>query len=503
MAGSERTRAGRIAAGAVVAAASAFVGIFGRMAVRLHDAYATSAFDLGIFDQGLWLLSRGREPFVTMRGLHLFGDHSSYVMVLLTPLYWLFDDVRALMVLTVVGLAAGAPLLYAIGRRLGVAPPLAGAVSVAYLLYPALEFMTWWSFHPELLAVPLLLAAFLFALQGRSWWFVATCVVVLAVKEDAALVVTPLGLWLAATSTGVSRRVALGVAALGVGAFALNVGVLLPHFSPTGELVYTNRYGRFGDSLAEALVGMVTDPVEVATVVGSGRSLAYLAKMLLPLALGFCRPSFLLVGAPVTMANLVSSQLGQADIRFHYSAYLTAVASIAAMLGAERLAAAWRDRPAALPLAVGAPATVLALALGANLAWSPSPIGAEDEVWIGPDRLDAARDGLLAAIPGDAVISADPFVVSHLGHRERAYMFPNPWVRDAWGAEGEPALPDPAAVEWVVVRPPAAPPDRPGGQVLDHLRTSGDFEVVLDSPDVVVLRRAGGAAPPGPGQIRP
>ncbi len=487
MAVRDRTPASRVAVACVGVATSAFVAVFGRLALRLHRAYATSAFDLGIFDQGLWLLSRFRSPFVTMRGLHLFGDHSSYVMVLLAPLYWLWDDVRALVLLTVVACALGAPLLYAIARRLGVAPPLAAAVSVAYLLYPALNFATWWSFHPEVLAVPLLFGAFLLALQGRSWWFVIASVAVLAVKEDAALVVTPLCTWLAATGTGVSRRVSVTVAVLAVVAFALNVMVALPHFSPTGELIYANRYGRFGDTVAEALVAMVADPGAVVATLGSRRSLGYLAQMLLPLAIGFCRPSFLLVGVPVTLANLLSGQLGQSDIRFHYSAYLTAVASLAAVLGAQRLTRAGRDKGAMAALA--APGVVLAMALAANVAWSPSPIGSRDEVWLGPDRLDARRDKLLAMIPDGAAVSADPFVVTHLAHRERAYMFPNPWVADAWGADGEPPRPDPASVDWVVVRPLALPPDHPGTAVLAGLRVSGEFDVVVDSPDVVVLRR--------------
>jgi hypothetical protein len=37
--------------------------------VRNHAGFHTGAFDIGIFDQGVWLLSRFHEPFVTARGL--------------------------------------------------------------------------------------------------------------------------------------------------------------------------------------------------------------------------------------------------------------------------------------------------------------------------------------------------------------------------------------------------------------------------------------------------
>jgi uncharacterized membrane protein len=42
---------------------------------RLYNYFALFAYDLGIYDQGTWLLSRGQSPFVTVRGMPLFADH--------------------------------------------------------------------------------------------------------------------------------------------------------------------------------------------------------------------------------------------------------------------------------------------------------------------------------------------------------------------------------------------------------------------------------------------
>jgi hypothetical protein len=54
-----------------------FVGTFVWLAWLTHARFGTFGFDLGIFDQGVWLLSRFQDPFVTIRGLPLFGDHAS------------------------------------------------------------------------------------------------------------------------------------------------------------------------------------------------------------------------------------------------------------------------------------------------------------------------------------------------------------------------------------------------------------------------------------------
>src|SRR5262249_20523369 len=60
-----------------------------RLSVEIHQGYGTSAFDVGLYDQGLWLLSRFKAPFVTLMGRNLFGDHTSFTLLFLVPLYWI------------------------------------------------------------------------------------------------------------------------------------------------------------------------------------------------------------------------------------------------------------------------------------------------------------------------------------------------------------------------------------------------------------------------------
>jgi uncharacterized membrane protein len=473
---------------AVLGATVLFVAVYGWLILEEHGSFSTQTFDFGIFDQGLWRLSRLQEPFVTLRGLNLFGDHSSLIMIPLAPLFWVWDDPRALLLFTVIALGAGGPLVYGIARRLELPGTLAAALATGYLLYPAVTWATWWNFHPELLAIPLLLGGFLLAVQKRPAWSAAALLITLLVKEDAALVVVPMALWLGFAGPW-SRRLALGVAAAAVTFFVIDVALILPSFTPTGELVYVGRYARFGDTLPEALVGMVAHPMTTLSVLFSGRSLGYLARMLLPLPTCLLRPSFLLVGVPVTVANLLSGQLGQQDIKFQYSAYLTAVVAIGAVLGAARLRSWLGNRHRHRAVGVALAGGVLAVALAANIAWSPSPIGAERAQWFHPDVFDERRAEELARIPDDAVISVDPFLAPHLAHREHVYMFPNPFLQHAWGSGGLPPSPDPGIIEWVAVRPVAYPASEAGASLLDELRTSPDFEVVVDDGDLLLLRR--------------
>jgi hypothetical protein len=41
---------------------------FGELGLQMDNGYGDSAFDLGVFDQALWLLSRFHAPFLTGHG---------------------------------------------------------------------------------------------------------------------------------------------------------------------------------------------------------------------------------------------------------------------------------------------------------------------------------------------------------------------------------------------------------------------------------------------------
>ena len=83
----------------------------------MHDGYGTPGYDMGIFDQGVWLLSRFHAPFVTVMGRNLFGDHTSFILLLAVPLYWVWPHAQTLLVLQTCLLAAAAVPVYLLALR--------------------------------------------------------------------------------------------------------------------------------------------------------------------------------------------------------------------------------------------------------------------------------------------------------------------------------------------------------------------------------------------------
>ena len=133
-----------------------------------HDHFATFGFDMGIYDQGIWLLSRFKDPFITIRGLAFFGHHMNPALTVFVPAYWLGAGPHFLLVVQVLAQASGAVAIYLLARdRLG-ERWLAVALAAVLLLNPTYQYLTWEYFHPDALALGPLLFAYWAARAGAG-----------------------------------------------------------------------------------------------------------------------------------------------------------------------------------------------------------------------------------------------------------------------------------------------------------------------------------------------
>lgn len=168
---------------------------FARLSVAVHDGYGTPGYDMGIFDQGVWLLSRFHAPFVTVMGRNLFGDHTSFILLLAVPLYWIWPRPQTLLVLQTLLIAGAAIPIYLMGRRTTGSITLATGFAAAYLLNPALQNGNLEQFHPESFLVLSVSVAIYAAFESKGRLLAIAVVASLLVKEDTALLMVPLGIW--------------------------------------------------------------------------------------------------------------------------------------------------------------------------------------------------------------------------------------------------------------------------------------------------------------------
>jgi len=456
-----------------------FVVAFVATTWTVHDRFGTYGFDLGIYDQATWLLSRGRAPFVTVRGLDLFGQHAAYIMVLVAPLYRLWADPRLLLLLQVLFLALPAVVLYRLGgRHLG--HPAAGlAVAVAYLAYPGVQWAISWQFHPEAIAAGLLALALL-AADRRRWPHMALWLALAALcGEEVGLVVAGFGLLLV---VGGHRAVGWRTAGAGLAWFLVATYVLVPLHAGRVTRLFETDYGIAGTgpwSLVRALPTMAGHAVQTGM---ANDGLFYLLLVFLPLlGLPLLAPRWLLPVAPPLLLNLAAVQPEHHQLRFHYLATAAPLLAAGAVAG---LAAVRSARRRLL-----APLLVLLVVVACLTSWRYGPAPWDrDPVAVPAGPADQVRRQALALVPEGAPVSAQYNLVPHLGHRDEVYEFPNPFRAVNWGLAGDE---HPQAtlerLRFVVVqRDLLGDQDR---QLLDRLQADPAWRTALDRQNVVVLER--------------
>ncbi len=458
----------------VAVAIGLYIVVYGALSVGNYLGFNVFGFDFGIFDQGVWLLSRFQEPFVTVRGLHLFGDHTSFILLPLVPLYWVFPSGVVLMVAQAVAIGVAALPVFLLGRDLIGDERPAAAVAVVFLLQPALGWTNLENFHPDSFEVPLLTFALWFMVRQRWRWYFVSIGLLLLVKEDVALLTFVLGIYVAVRY---SKKMGIITSAVSVGYFLFAVYVVLAFF---GEgTLYAGRipFGGVGGLMST----LFTEPGDVLSYLLSDGRPWYLWTLLAPLALlPLLAPEVMLIAIGPLGSNLVSTFGYQHQIRYHYDTLILPVLALATITALARMKG--RTRVVAWYALVW---TVLMSAFW----WGPLPGSMRSGPSANPGSpIAVSARAAIELIPDDAVVSSHYRFISHLVHRTHIYEYPNPYRATNWGngdLNGQ-RLPQADTVEYLILPPESALSDVDGA-VFEDIR---DDYVVIHEDDHLMLLRA-------------
>jgi uncharacterized membrane protein len=456
-------------------AVTAFAAGFGALAVLRHRSFTTGRFDLGNMTQAVWSTAHGDPLAVT----NLAGEqttrlasHFDPILVLFAPLWLVWPSPEMLLVAQAIAIALGALPVYWLARRHLDSERAGLGFAIAYLLFPATQWLALSEFHPVALACPLLLFAFWFLDEDRLLPFAICAALACTTKEEIPLAVAGLGLWYALARR---RRVAgIAIAIAGGAAAALALGVVA-HYND-GADPFAGRYEEVGGSPTGILKTLVSDPLTILRAAFDLDGLSYLLVLLVPLAfLPLAAPFALLPAIPELALNLLSSTDTQTSIHFHYVAPL-----VPALFAAAIFAAARFERPIVKPLV--ALVLVSNFVLGAIPLWGAIPGGEDLQANAALiSKHDRTARRALRLIPDDAVVSASNSLGAHLSGRRRFLSFP---IR--------------ADATWIAVdeRSPGyldrfAP--GPYALAIARLRRNSGWKLVFDEDGVLVFRRESSA----------
>src|SRR5438270_3682396 len=404
-------RMGRTLAGALTFLAFA---AYASVSVYRHRHYASNAFDLAVQDQTVWGYSRGEFIYNTVLGIpNLLGDHFHPILVTLAPFMLIWNSAEVLLVAQAVLLAAAGIPIYLWGEReLGA---LAGvAFQAAYLVFWGVLAGVIYDFHHAAFAVPALSTALYATMTRRNWLLVPAVMWAMLTREDIALTLIALGLYILV----VQRRWIMG--ALLMVANAVWLGLLLGFVIPAlgGGVAYRHwTYDALGSGPVSAASHVIRHPIDSLKLLFSPATKtrvwigSFAAFALLPLA-----SPLVLVALPSFLGRFWSSSPDFWAFPFQYSMVPAPILAFAAMDTCIRVARLLRGRWAAASR-VALPLAALAASVGVTVASSPL---AEVRTYL-PDSRVAEINACLGAIPAGASVAASNTLVPHLSHRSEIY----------------------------------------------------------------------------------
>jgi uncharacterized membrane protein len=283
-----------------------------------HWLYQSHAFDLGWFDQALYLISTGQVPIVSFGGFHILGDHAAIIFYPLSLFYRIYPDVHWLFAIQAIALTIAAFPLYYLSLQSGLNRYHATTIVFSYLLYPLILNKSLFDFHSEVIALPGFLFAVLAARTNKIFLFCAAILVILSCKAVLSLTVVSMGLWLIFFEN--KRRYGAIALFAGLAWFIFSTQFIIPTFSGS-EVAAVSRYNYLGSSVIEIIKNILTKPYLLLNKVFSVDTLEYLFFITLPIIWGLS-PKYLaplLSAIPMLLMNILSTAATQRNLVHQYS----------------------------------------------------------------------------------------------------------------------------------------------------------------------------------------
>ncbi|MEZ2317302.1 MAG: DUF2079 domain-containing protein, partial [Microcoleus sp.] len=290
-----------------------------------HALFQSTAFDLGIFDQAIYLISQNQTPFSSLMQMHILGDHAAVIYYPLAWLYKIYPDVHWLFLVQAVALSLGAWPSWSLARLASLNPEQSRAIAFIYLLYPVVFNINLFDFHPEVIALPALLAAIFAARLNKILWFSAAILLILSCKAVLSLTVAAMGLWLLLCE----KKQRCGAIALvfGIAWFVIASQKIIPFFSGS-EVAGVGRYSYLGKSVLEIIINIILKPQLILGKFFSIDTFKYIFLLSLPLFWGLLPFSSkigmryllpLIPALPTLAINILSDLPFQRSLAYQYS----------------------------------------------------------------------------------------------------------------------------------------------------------------------------------------
>nr|WP_275107401.1 DUF2079 domain-containing protein [Sulfobacillus harzensis] len=230
------------------------------MWVSLHKFYTlqASTMDLGDFEQEFWKITHGDWwAFSTVFQTPAFANDGSVFIYPLAYGFRFLGGASFLFGLQALGTAWAAWGIYRAAILNHLAEWTASILAILFLLYPAILGGSQFDFHPDFLALPLLVWAYVYYTTDRKGGYYILLALAAVAKNMALISIAGWGLGLLVYRK--RWRDGLITVASSVGLFFLEMDVIFPRYFQGGtEKINLALYGYLGHGFSGILLGIVT-----------------------------------------------------------------------------------------------------------------------------------------------------------------------------------------------------------------------------------------------------
>jgi uncharacterized membrane protein len=428
----------------------AYVVFFSTYTILRHYSYQSTAWDLGVYEQALWTTANdGKLLYYTPDlmfnpGGSFLGVHFSPILLMVLPIYTIFQTTETLLIFQSCILAIGAIPVYWLARDELKSEKVGLVLSVVYLLYTPLHFVNIYDFHVE----AFLPAFFLFSFhyfRNQDWrkYFIFLSLSLFTIEYIPAFLGICLGLYsflleaktkritfgtvLAVQSKQIlavlkNKRIQVGLSTILFSvAIFISASIVKTSFNGSGAVIPHLMwiYGKTPESL---LIGMISNPLLVMQTLISSWSdkLLYLAYIFGPLVfLSFLDPLTLLLTTPWLLVAFLSSSYQYYTIVFQYSGFVVPFAFISTIYGMKRLLSISPKNANKLIRIILA--IVLLATLSSVIFFGPLGVNTRLPSANGHDTV---LDKMLLHIPPNSSVLTQNDLFPHVCKRTNAYLYP-------------------------------------------------------------------------------
>ncbi len=205
--------------------------LYSILSILRHNHFQSGAFDLGLYDQAIWKFGHFLGAYNTVKDRIIFGDHFVLTLPIFGILFYLWDNVRMLLIVQATVIATSAIPIFLIARKRLSSEFAAICVAITYSLFYGIQYGVYFDFHPIIIGVAIISWLAYFWEYDKKVLFWITFIIGLLTQENMGIAIAGLAAIYFFRKKYWKQAILVGIFGISYSLLSMKVAAL---FSPVG-----------------------------------------------------------------------------------------------------------------------------------------------------------------------------------------------------------------------------------------------------------------------------